>query len=110
MSAHSLALYSPAVNSGAKAAYVKPGLYVSFMYSDGPRVHLSTHSSQNHSEYMLGTENTPQCRKIPTFASSYQDGNGRESKDSQFGSYRVELHFDKTALFNINETIKKYIL
>ena len=41
---------------------------------------------------------------IPTFASSYQDGRGLESKDSQFGSYRMLTHFllKITEKFQIN--------
>ena len=42
---------------------------------------------QNHADPYEGTENTPQCKKIPILASSYQGGMGLLSKDSQVGSY-----------------------
>jgi hypothetical protein len=35
----------------------------------------------------LGTEKTPQCRKIPTFAASYHAGRGLVSIDAHVGSY-----------------------
>ncbi len=40
---------------------------------------------QNHSEPKEGTENSPQTRKIPIFASSYHSGSGRVSKESHVG-------------------------
>lgn len=59
------------------------------MKSIMPGSPLCFQSYQNHSEEKLGTEKTPQCMKIPSFASSYQSGRGRESRDFQFGSYRT---------------------
>ena len=40
---------------------------------------------QNQADWNPGTENTPQWRKIPIFASSYQEGSGLLSNDAQLG-------------------------
>lgn len=51
-------------------------------------LHKSSYQThQNHSLPKLGTENTPQCIKMPNLAWSNQAGIGLESSDSQVGWY-----------------------
>ncbi|MEQ2160209.1 hypothetical protein GOODEAATRI_031284, partial [Goodea atripinnis] len=48
---------------------------------------LRGRAHQNHSLPKLGTENTPQCMKMPNLDWSNHSGSGLESMDSQVGSY-----------------------
>lgn len=58
---------------------------------DDAYLQCDCHSAQNHSLPKLGTENTPQCRKMPIFALSNHPGSGRLSRLFQLGSYLVAM-------------------